>query len=252
MGWRFRKSIKIAPGIRLNLSSRGVSTTVGGRGFSVNSGKHGTFVNARLLGTGLSTRQRVGGKSRASGGAGPHARTAEPVGAAGFASFGCLGFMFLMILGMCTSGPDHPSSRYTPLSAPTYSAPRDSDDEYGARSWFYLHSDMNVRTQPTRDAARLRTLARGTRVELGPKDANGWARVYTYGAADGYLYRASDQVRTAAPAVRSTASSSRGAAGGGGTRRVRADNGYYTGPRGGCYTYSSSGRKRYVDRSYCH
>jgi hypothetical protein len=27
--------------------------------------------------------------------------------------------------------------------------------------------------------------------------------------------------------------------------------GYYTGPRGGCYTYSSSGKKRYVDHSYC-
>jgi hypothetical protein len=28
--------------------------------------------------------------------------------------------------------------------------------------------------------------------------------------------------------------------------------GYYTGPRGGCYTYSRSGRKRYVDRSRCN
>ena len=26
---------------------------------------------------------------------------------------------------------------------------------------------------------------------------------------------------------------------------------YYRGPRGGCYTYSASGRKRYVDHSYC-
>jgi len=29
-------------------------------------------------------------------------------------------------------------------------------------------------------------------------------------------------------------------------------SGYYRGPRGGCYTYSSSGRKRYVDRSMCN
>lgn len=27
---------------------------------------------------------------------------------------------------------------------------------------------------------------------------------------------------------------------------------YHTGPRGGCYYYSSSGRKVYVDRSYCY
>ena len=28
--------------------------------------------------------------------------------------------------------------------------------------------------------------------------------------------------------------------------------GYYRGPRGGCYTYSASGRKRYVERSLCN
>ncbi|CAA9363133.1 MAG: hypothetical protein AVDCRST_MAG89-3883, partial [uncultured Gemmatimonadetes bacterium] len=31
-----------------------------------------------------------------------------------------------------------------------------------------------------------------------------------------------------------------------------SSSGYYTGPRGGCYTYTSSGRKRYVDHSYCN
>ena len=34
-------------------------------------------------------------------------------------------------------------------------------------------------------------------------------------------------------------------------RSSAASRGYYTGPRGGCYTFSASGRKRYVDRSYC-
>lgn len=28
-------------------------------------------------------------------------------------------------------------------------------------------------------------------------------------------------------------------------------NGYITGPRGGCYTVTSEGQKRYVDHSYC-
>lgn len=31
-----------------------------------------------------------------------------------------------------------------------------------------------------------------------------------------------------------------------------ASSGYYRGPRGGCYTYSGSGRKRYVDGSLCN
>jgi len=37
MGFRFRKSIKIAPGIRLNLSKSGVSTSIGVRGLTWNS-----------------------------------------------------------------------------------------------------------------------------------------------------------------------------------------------------------------------
>lgn len=30
------------------------------------------------------------------------------------------------------------------------------------------------------------------------------------------------------------------------------NNGYIRGPRGGCYTITASGRKRYVDRSLCN
>lgn len=59
MAFRFRKSVKIAPGLRLNFSKSGVSTTIGGRGASVNVGRRGTFVNAGV--PGLSTRNRVGG-----------------------------------------------------------------------------------------------------------------------------------------------------------------------------------------------
>ncbi|MFP7851565.1 DUF4236 domain-containing protein [Pseudomonas aeruginosa] len=34
MAIRFRKSIKVAPGVRLNISKSGVSTSVGGKGFT--------------------------------------------------------------------------------------------------------------------------------------------------------------------------------------------------------------------------
>ena len=36
MGWRFRKSIKLMPGVRLNLSKTGVSTSIGRPGATVN------------------------------------------------------------------------------------------------------------------------------------------------------------------------------------------------------------------------
>jgi hypothetical protein len=70
MGLRFRRSIKIAPGIRLNLSGSGLSTTIGPRGASVNIGRHGTFLNTGIPGTGLYARQRIGGvRSTSSGSA---------------------------------------------------------------------------------------------------------------------------------------------------------------------------------------
>ncbi|BBV97900.1 DUF4236 domain-containing protein [Pseudomonas monteilii] len=54
MAIRFRKSIKIAPGIRLNVSKGGVSTSIGGRGATVNISKKGTRVTAGIPGSGLS------------------------------------------------------------------------------------------------------------------------------------------------------------------------------------------------------
>lgn len=56
MGLRFRRSMKVFPGVRLNFSSRGVSTTIGGRGASVNIGKGGSYLNLNLPG-GLAYRQ---------------------------------------------------------------------------------------------------------------------------------------------------------------------------------------------------
>lgn len=60
---RFRRSVKLIPGVRLNFSGSGVSTTIGRRGASVTFGRRGTYLNAGIPGTGISTRQRVGGSS---------------------------------------------------------------------------------------------------------------------------------------------------------------------------------------------
>lgn len=61
MAFRFRKSFKIAPGVRINLSKSGVSTTVGGKGASVNFGKNGTYLNTGIPGTGLYSREKISG-----------------------------------------------------------------------------------------------------------------------------------------------------------------------------------------------
>lgn len=59
MAWRFRKSFKILPGVRVNLGKRGASVSVGGRGLRVTSGSTGTRVTASAPGTGLSISESI-------------------------------------------------------------------------------------------------------------------------------------------------------------------------------------------------
>jgi hypothetical protein len=64
MAIRFRRTIKLAPGLRLNFGKRGVSLSAGIRGLNLTLGKNGAFVNAGLPGTGLSCRERIGSTHR--------------------------------------------------------------------------------------------------------------------------------------------------------------------------------------------
>lgn len=56
MGWRFRRTFKVIPGLRLNLSKSGLSASIGGAPFTVNLGPHGVMGTASLPGTGMSYR----------------------------------------------------------------------------------------------------------------------------------------------------------------------------------------------------
>ena len=60
MGFRFQKRISLLPGVRINLSKSGVSTSLGPRGADVNIGKGGVTANAGIPGTGLSYRHKIG------------------------------------------------------------------------------------------------------------------------------------------------------------------------------------------------
>lgn len=63
MGVRFRKRVKIAPGVYLNFSGSGVSASVGVPGASVSFGKRGVHRNLGIPGTGLYSRQKISGSS---------------------------------------------------------------------------------------------------------------------------------------------------------------------------------------------
>jgi hypothetical protein len=64
MGFRFRKSIKLFPGFRINLSKKGVSSvSIGQRGATLNVGEHGTRATVGIPGTGISYSEQVSDSS---------------------------------------------------------------------------------------------------------------------------------------------------------------------------------------------
>jgi hypothetical protein len=57
MGYfRFRKTFSVLPGVKINLSKTGVSTSVGGKGATLNIGHGKKNVTLGIPGTGLSYR----------------------------------------------------------------------------------------------------------------------------------------------------------------------------------------------------
>ncbi len=55
MGFRFHKSIRLLPGVKLNITKRGVSSvSVGKPGLTANVGPRGVRGTLSLIGTGLS------------------------------------------------------------------------------------------------------------------------------------------------------------------------------------------------------
>lgn len=64
MGFRLRKSIKVLPGVKLNVSPTGTSWTIGKRGASVNLKDGTTRASVGIPGTGVSYSEKIGGTSR--------------------------------------------------------------------------------------------------------------------------------------------------------------------------------------------
>ena len=63
MGFRFRKSIRIFPGVRINLSKTGIGASVGFKGFRVTKRADGKIQKTvSLPGTGISYVDVSGGK----------------------------------------------------------------------------------------------------------------------------------------------------------------------------------------------
>ncbi|WP_352777131.1 DUF4236 domain-containing protein [Mesorhizobium sp. M0913] len=59
MVFRFRKSVKIMPGVRLNVTHKGMGVRVGPRGAGISIGPSGSRVSVSIPGTGISYSEKL-------------------------------------------------------------------------------------------------------------------------------------------------------------------------------------------------
>lgn len=63
MGFKFRKRVSIIPGVKLNITSKGISSvSLGGKGATLNIGKKGTKATVGIPGSKMSYSKRIGNK----------------------------------------------------------------------------------------------------------------------------------------------------------------------------------------------
>lgn len=169
MGFRFRRSVRVLPGVRLNVSTRGVSASIGGRGATVNISRRGARATVGIPGTGLSYSTPLSGPaakgSAQSFASGPAAAPAgSPV--LGWIALGIL----LLALAMCMAGrsstPAGPSTAASP-TAPTSAA---------ASSRTVAGSSVNCRAAPSKSGVVLAKLGKGDVVRV-TEHAPEWTKV---------------------------------------------------------------------------
>jgi uncharacterized protein YraI len=124
---------------------------------------------------------------------------------------------------------------------------------------YYATTGVRLRAEPTTESRVLTTISQGAKIQVGSCAFAGgeWCEV-EYVGLEGYaaLRLISTQFVARDTTINVTRakfnSSSSGSSASSSRRSSAAARGYHRGPRGGCYTYSASGRKRYVDRSLCN
>jgi hypothetical protein len=171
MAFRFQKRLSILPGVRINLSKGGVSTSLGPRGADVNIGKDGITTNAGIPGTGLSYRQKVVGKGGVLG-------ILAVVGGLGLWAFQHAGKVEKFFA---------PAPQQAIAAAPqaTASAPV-SPVPVNVPGLRYVHREGSVlRDEPKASGKTLKKESKGAQVTLVSED-DGWTQV-TDGNITGYM-----------------------------------------------------------------
>lgn len=250
MGFRFRKSLRIAPGIRINLSKSGISTSLGGAGASINLSSRGTRHTVGLPGTGLSFSSMSSGP-----GSSPPAAVGSPTSNQGCGCLIVVGLL-LVAISMCSKAPPTDSAQQTPTDISSLSSPFSNGTGSSAytegQTVYVTAQTLNARSGPSKSSRIVSSLPKRSAVRVVDKRGD-WLKV-AQGAA--LFWIASSHVSSIQPVqpLMSEVPTKRPKVQ---RRPSRAQSGYDNqgcpcsgsrvciGPRGGRYCITSGGNKRY-------
>ena len=186
MGFRFRKTIRLLPGVRLNISKSGFSTSIGRPGATINVGKRVFRGSVGLPGSGLSYSdmivKRGQGQSRTTQAIGydahdassPKLRNALIAALAIVAVIAALLFAAgLMSARQSTPlASQHPGT--TPLVAPLSSAPASNQETESV----HVTAKTNCRANPNSHAKVIATISDSQNLTILDRQS-GWIRITT-------------------------------------------------------------------------
>ncbi len=285
MGFRFRKSVKILPGVRVNVGNAGLSTTLGVRGASISVSKRGTRASVGIPGTGISYSEKLSGGVSAGSEISQvpiqRSKTAAVLLAFFLGGFGVhrfylgqakLGLVYLLFcwtlipsliglvdsLVLLTASERSFKVKYASLTLLGFiflSSQLIYAQSYSWTSKYVKAKTLYVREESSKESAILDTLQQYEMVMIkaGEDITKGWVEVklndnlndntsaFVYGPLLMDELPSSDEYIDSKGKIVSYSKK----------QAYNDETKYYRGPRGGCFYYTSGGRKQYVDRSYC-
>ena len=152
MGFRFRRSIGIIPGLKLNISKSGISTSIGGRGATINFSRRGTRTTVGIPGTGLSysTLSSADGASEFQP-ASSFADGTKRNGGCALSLIAILGFAIIVAIFSNAKNPAPPAAVQTKAVA---------------EQLVVTASALNCRAAPIINAPRVAVLAKGQNIAV--------------------------------------------------------------------------------------
>jgi hypothetical protein len=176
MGFRFRKSIKLFPGVRLNLSKGGMSTSIGRPGATINIGKRGVRGTVGLPGTGLSYSEILDRRDLQA------ARSTGIEESSGTRGAGLFKIGFLVLVCVLASwllfGGSHVRPERVPVRQAASPLAQPAKVEQASTSTAMMMADAKCRVEAQKAAAVVETLSEGSSVAV-VVTRGGWTEVQT-------------------------------------------------------------------------